>query len=183
MESYKVVDLIFGEERGTETLRGDTVKDFRIFSAGMLNSLDRFTGSGGSLFISGAYIGTDMVENSDSSAIHFAADVLHYIWRTNHATSIGTVVSTDQGRSVFPSKIAFNTDFGTGIYRVESPDAIEPVGQDAFRICRYESGSTSAGVAYKGAYKTVTLGFPFETIITEADRNEVMKRVIEFLEE
>lgn len=178
---YKVIDIILGEERGTGLFKGDTVKDFRVFTPAMIESLRRYTAKGGNLVISGAYIGTDMVENNDSAAIRFAADVLHFIWRSNHASAKGGVIATDHGASVFPSKIKFNTEFGPGIYRVESPDAIEPVGNGAFSICRYESGSTNAGVAYRGTYKTVALGFPFETIISEEDRNEVMKRILEFL--
>jgi len=146
----------------------------------MIRALIRYTAAGGNLLISGAYIGTDMMENRDSSAIHFAADVLHYLWRTNHATTRGTVIATDQGTSVFPEHVNFNTELRPDIYRVESPDAIEPVGNGAFRICRYESGNTSAGVAYMGSYKTVVLGFPIETISDLNSRTELMKRILNF---
>jgi hypothetical protein len=128
--------------------------------------------------MSGAYIGTDMNENRDSSAIHFASDILHFTWRTNHATKMGLVKSTDQGMSVFPNEINFNTSFNPDFYRVESPDAIEPYGDNAFRICRYASGSTSAGIAYKGRYKAVILGFPFETITGDDAKAELMKKVL-----
>jgi hypothetical protein len=180
MDKYHMADIIFGEERGTESFMKDSGKDFRVFTRPMIQAISRFTDLGGNVMISGAYIGTDMVENGDSAAIQFAADVLHYIWRSNHATTSGGVLAIDYGRSAFPARVDFNTEFGPEIYRVEAPDAIEPAGNGAFRICRYESGSTSAGVAYHGVYKTVVLGFPFETIVSETDRNEVMKGVIEF---
>jgi hypothetical protein len=174
------MDIIFGEERGTESFAKDSGKDFRVFTRPIIQAISRFTDLGGNVMISGAYIGTDMVENSDSAAIQFAADVLHYIWRSNHSTTRGSVLATDHGRSVFPPRVEFNTEFGPETYRVESPDAVEPAGNGAFRICRYESGSTTAGVAYNGVYKTVVLGFPFETIVAETDRNEIMRRVLEF---
>jgi hypothetical protein len=151
-----------------------------LFTAGFIKALSNFTKNGGNVFMSGAYIGTDMNENRDSAAIHFASDILHFTWRTNHATKVGLVKSTDQGVSVFPGELSFNTTFNPEIYRVESPDAIEPYGDNAFRICRYASGSTSAGIAYIGSYKAVILGFPFETITGDDAKAELMKKVLHF---
>ncbi len=179
-DRYRVADVIFGEERRTDnfTFNGN---DYKVFSSDMIRALTAFARPGKGIFISGAYVGTDMTEQNDSAAINFAADILHYIWRTGHATAKGDVVPTSQGREWFPQQIAFNTEFGKHVYRVESPDAIEPVGNDAFRLCRYLSGGTSAGVAYNGEYRSVVLGFPFETITSEESRNEVMKKILDFL--
>ena len=178
---YAALDVIFGEERGTTVFGKDSVMEFRLFTPGLIKAVSNFTVSGGPVFMSGAYIGTDMMENRDSSAIHFAADVLHYIWRTHHATSRGQLNTTEKGSGIFPENVQFNTEFNSALYRVESPDAIEPVGNGSFRICRYASGNTSAGIAYKGAYKTVVLGFPFETITDESSRGDVMEKIMKFL--
>jgi hypothetical protein len=177
---YRAVDIIFGEERGTESFNGTLVKDFRVITPALVNSINRYISNGGNLFISGAYIGTDMIENKDSLAIRFASDVLHYSWRTNHATRVGSVTVTDQAARFFPGQVQFNTADRPDLYKVESPDAIEPSGDGAIRIYRYTSGGCSAGVAYKGSYRTVVLGFPFETVLTDAQRTELMKRVMEF---
>jgi hypothetical protein len=178
---YKAVDIIFGEERGTDSFNRHSGKDFRVFTPAIIESISRYTRSGGNLFISGAYIGTDMVENKDSLAVRFASDILHFAWRTNHATKIGSVYATDRAVKLFPGQIQFNTGVNPDIYKVESPDAIEPSGNGAFRIYRYKSGDCSAGIAYKGSYRTVALGFPFETLLTDEQRIELMKRVMEFL--
>lgn len=45
---------------------------------------------------------------------------------------------------------------------------------------RYAENNLSAGIAYHGAYKTVVLGFPFETIRTEKERNELMHNILQF---
>jgi hypothetical protein len=177
---YPAVDLIFGEERGTSSFGRSTDKDFRVFTPAMMTAINRYTAAGGNLFISGAYIGTDMTENDDSLAIRFASATLHFIWRTNHATQVGSVYATGQGTKIFPRQLEFNTDKIPGLYRVESPDAIEPYGDGAFRIFRYKSGDCSAGIAYKGSYRTVVLGFPFETITTEVQRAELMGAVMKF---
>jgi hypothetical protein len=148
----------------------------------MMQRIGNFSGGGGSIFISGAYIGTDMVENADSAAIHFAENVLHFSWRTNHATNVGLVSATSEAGSNFPNQLRFNTTLNEQVYKVESPDAIEPAGKGAFRIYRYDSGSRSAGIAYKGDYRTVVLGFPFETIISAEQREEMMKDIMGFFE-
>jgi hypothetical protein len=178
---YPAVDIIFGEERGVKSLLKDPTRDFRLFTPDFIKAVQEYISVGGNLLISGAYIGTDMSENTDSAAIHFASDVLHFSWRTNHATTVGIVQATDAGASLLPSSFEFNTSWNSPVYRVESPDAIEPSGKGAFRICRYASGNTSAGVAYSGKYKTVIFGFPLETITDERQRMEVMSRVMQFL--
>ena len=177
---YQAVDIIFGEERGTESFNGSQGKDFRILTTPLIESISRYIQSGGNLFISGAYIGTDMIENKDSVAMHFASDVLHYTWRTNHATKKGLACVTDQAAQLFPNQIQFNTDDHPDLYSVESPDAIEPSGEGAFRIYRYASGGSSAGIAYKGNYRTVVLGFPFETVLTEEQRVELISHIMKF---
>jgi hypothetical protein len=178
--NYTAADIIFGEERGIISLKKPYETEFRVFTEGMIAALQKFASAGSNIFISGAYIGSDMVEQKDTSAIRFAADVLHYIWRTNHATTRGSVYATDEGRNTLPEQIQFNTAANAGIYRVESPDAVEPSGKGAFRICRYTSGNTCAGVSYIGSYRTVVLGFPFETIEGEKVREETMSKIMNF---
>jgi hypothetical protein len=177
---YAAVDIIFGEERGTPSLTDPQQKEFRLFTAGMIRSISRYTRQGGNLLISGAYVGTDMVENHDSLAIRFASEVLHYAWRTHHATRVGDIEATAQGRSVFPARLQFNTHSGSDLYSVESPDAIEPSGMGAGCIYRYTSGGCSAATAYKGSAHVVVLGFPFESVSTEQMRLDLISAVMKF---
>ncbi|MBN1143487.1 MAG: xanthan lyase, partial [Bacteroidales bacterium] len=178
---YRTVDIIFGEERGTPAPGGGQTHEFRVFTPEIIQAISRFTQQGGNVFVSGAHIGTDMIENNDSIAMRFARNVLRFTWRTSHATQVGKVYATDRGSSmnIFPEEIDFNTQQHATIYRVESPDAIEPCN-NAFRICRYLSGNCSAGTAYEGSYRTVVLGFPFETITHEQQRNLLMKNIMLF---
>ena len=46
---------------------------------------------------------------------------------------------------------------------------------------RYTAGGQSAGVAYAGAYRTVVMGFPFETILDDAERDKLMSNTLKFL--
>jgi hypothetical protein len=176
---FRAIDVIFGEERGSMSLNNTGSKEFRVFTPDMMKSIGHYLDHGGNLFISGAYIGTDMVENADTTAIHFASDMLHFIWRTNHATNRGEVEVTHYGATIFPTYLKFNTDAGKDIYRVESPDAIEPVGKGAHRIYRYSSGDACAGVMYFGKYKVLVLGFPFETL-EDKQQTEFMRSMMKF---
>ena len=65
-------------------------------------------------------------------------------------------------------------------YVVEAPDAIEPATKDAYTVMRYSESNLSAGVAYQGDYKTYIMGFPFEAVRTEAEREALMNAVLNF---
>ena len=54
-------------------------------------------------------------------------------------------------------------------YAVPAPDCIVPV-DTAFPVFTYVPGNQSAGIAYKGNYRTFVMGIPFESIQSEADR-------------
>ncbi|MFB3894986.1 MAG: fibronectin type III domain-containing protein [bacterium] len=74
-------------------------------------------------------------------------------------------------------------DNGTcGIYGVEQPDGILPVA-GATTTMVYTGTNIPAGVQYDSGSgcRIMALGIPFETIISESDRNTVMSRILSFL--
>jgi len=81
-----------------------------------------------------------------------------------------------------PQVLEFNTQFHPTQYKVESPDAIEPAGPEARTILRYAENNTSAAIAASGESNIVVFGFPFEAILSESTRNEVMASILDFLE-
>ncbi|MCU0457267.1 MAG: hypothetical protein MUE74_13290 [Bacteroidales bacterium] len=95
----------------------------------------------------------------------------------------GHVYATDYAKPSFSGKIGFNTGYSGSIYTAEAPDAIEPSGKGALCAFRYSESNASAGIVYKGSYSTVILGFPFETIINEDERNRLMMQVLDHLKE
>ena len=67
-------------------------------------------------------------------------------------------------------------------YAVESPDAITPSDDMGATIMRYSENNIPAGIASdRGSYRTVVLGFPFETIKDEDARESLMSDVLKFL--
>jgi hypothetical protein len=177
---YIAVDLLYGEERGIEPLFRSGKKDFRVFNPGTRETLRKYLSSGGNVLVSGAYIGTDPVENQDTATVEFLKEFLHYRWMTNHADNVGALKVTDEASLMFSLSLNYNVEYDPDIYKVEAPDGIEPVGDDAFRIYRYQSNGVCAAVGYSGAFKSVALGFPFETIPSDEERGELMKQILAF---
>jgi hypothetical protein len=180
MDKVSVIDWIAGEEKTTQGLMDGGKSEFSVYSHQMINRLTQFLNNGGNLFLSGAYIGSDLQLQPDSLANQFAKDKLHFKWQTGHASKGGKIVNTDNGKDLITHGFEFNTDANDSIYKVESPDALLPVGSNALSVLQYDETKTTAGVAYKGHYSTVVLGFPFETITSQSVRNELMKNILQY---
>ena len=80
----------------------------------------------------------------------------------------------------FSGEYRFVQDYNRTIYKVESPDAIEPKGKDAKVLFRYKGDNKTAGVCFDGKYRSVILGFPFETIETDRQRDALMGQVLKY---
>ncbi len=178
LSAYDNIDLLLGEEK-TTTYPHEKSR-FTIFTPSMRDKLTQFTAQGGNLLISGAYVGTDLRLMQDSTAIKFAAKVLHFRPQTNHASKTGEVEITSRLFNAKSEHLNFNTTFNPSIYTVEAPDAILPVGDESFTFGRYTENTKSAAVAYAGKYKTVILGFPLETITSTEQLNTFFKDIFNF---
>lgn len=181
IKPFGVVDVILGEEKTTPALRKKSIKDFQIYTRAFCNKLNELAENGKGIFLSGAYVASDLLNTGDSTAIKFARNVFHFQWRTNHAVSTGDVYATDEASASFIGNWTFNTGYDPAIYTVEAPDALEPDGGNANTIFRYKENNSSAGVAYKGKFSSVVCGFPFETIKTSQERKDFMAQVLNFL--
>jgi hypothetical protein len=179
---YKIIDLIFGEEKSTQFFNDTSRIDFRIYTPELMKKIEVVTQGGSGIFMSGAYVGSDLLIPDDSTAIKFAEKTLHFLPRTGHAVRAGKIYATDYAKPAFTGTFNFNTGYSPSIYSVEAPDAIEPAGKGAVCSFRYSENNTSAGVAFNGVYNTVILGFPFETILSEKQRELLMSQIIKFLE-
>lgn len=177
---YVAIDILLGEEKSTPSLKDPSVADFSIYTPGFMRKIDQITVAGGNILVTGAYPGTELMETGDSLALRFAAEMLHFKPRTGHASRTGDFYSTDYGRKWFDLQGEFNTGYSPEIYGVESPDGIEPAGGDAFSAFRYGGNNISAGVAWKGPYRTLVMGFPLETIGDEGTRTALVKQIMDF---
>jgi len=179
--SFSAVDIIFGEEKTTRRIYGIRKTDFTLFTAEMRKAISEFVSTDkAKVFISGAYVGADLDLCGDTLARHFAGEVLHYKFMTNHASRSGLVYPVNALKDYFPKEFSFIQDYNKTIYKVESPDAIEPMGKDAKVLFRYKGDNKTAGVCYDGNYHTLVLGFPFETISSEMERDEIMGQILKY---
>lgn len=185
MREYKYVDLILGKQCQTKMGRGGVKPlEFKTFSKPMQEAIAAYCRQGGNIFVSGAFVGTDLWDNrlatADEADKKFATEVLKYKWRVGQAAAMGKVKSVASPFPALTGNYTYYNEPNADSYVVESPDAIEPATQDAHTIVRYSENNLSAGVAYQGDYKTCVLGFPFESIRTDSEREALMNAVLTF---
>ncbi len=182
LEDFFALNLVMGKQKGTPSLMDKDSIRFRVFTPEMMAKVQQYAREGGNILVSGAYIGSDSKLYSDTVAMNFSRDVLGYSWRTNNATTLGKAGVTDAGRQWFDPEVEFVTLPNPHIYHVEAPDAIEAEGEQSSTVYRYTSGWMSAVVAHRAGHRVVAMGFPFETILTQGQRDSWMKNVMEFFE-
>jgi hypothetical protein len=189
-DGYFAVDLILGKQK--QIKRGGTGPfgiHYQAFSPDLQHVLAMYAQQGGNMIISGAYVATDIWDGveRDSLCIHFAEDVLKFKWRSDHASESGEIIAAPSPFKAFYNGelsnrplFRFNTRLNSTVYAVESPDALEPSCPEAFTIFRYKDNRFSAGVAYRGPYSTVVLGFPIETLSTPDERAQLVSQCLYF---
>lgn len=182
LSSYPVIDLILGKQRSSLVGRGVHGYEFEAFPDNLQQLLRDYTADGGALFVSGCYVASDLWESESSCDAdrNFAREVLHYEYAGGQAARTGKVRGVS-GRLPL-GECRFRQEPDAEDYAASAPDALNPVGPDAFPVARYAENDRTAGIAHAGEqYRTVVLGFPFETISTDAERDRIMNRILVFL--
>ncbi len=193
-----VVDLILGKQK--EIIKGNGAKEsqYKAFPDLLQRRLEDFCLQGGSLMVSGAYIASDLCNNKHSdeatklSDYRFATNILGVDLLLGQGSIDGKITTVPSPFKPFGAQehFTYTSAPSAASYWVESPDAIRPVGVDAATIMRYDETGLSAAVALDRAYETgsgvggyrvVSMGFPFETIESEATRTQVMREIMHFL--
>ncbi|WP_143864702.1 MULTISPECIES: golvesin C-terminal-like domain-containing protein [Bacteroides] len=167
LEDYPVVDYILGMEKEDPAHK----VYYKTFSSVMQRFITSYCQSGGNLFVSGAYVGSDMSGTQGNR--EFTEKILKYGYQ-NSMTDKSSNRINGLGRTITIPRTPNETS-----YAVPAPDCIVPV-DTAFPVFTYVPGNQSAGIAYKGNYRTFVLGFPFESIQSEADRATIMAGILGF---
>jgi hypothetical protein len=175
---YIMVDYLAGEERSTYMPKNDTVCHYQVWPGTMLDVLEDYLLGGGKLLVSGAHIASDMHVNQQDERI---GALLKFKWRTSNASRLGQVYSVDPAFAERKQLFRFNTGSDPVLYTVEGADALEPVDSTAITLMRYAENNMSAAVAFKGSYGVVSMGFPFETLVDQEMRDQVMRRTMNYL--
>lgn len=186
MGDYPVVDLILGKQRSCEMGRGTSGVEFEVFSDRLQDRIRDYTATGGALFASGCYVGSDLWNGieSDGDDKEFARRVLHISFNGDMATRRGVARVVASPMKMARQNINFNREPSRDFYAVESPGCISPFGKGAFIAMRYATNNQSAAVGYNGEnYRSMVMAFPFESILNESERHSLMRGVLNFLSE
>lgn len=181
--SFKLVDLILGEQKETFGAKrsADSINPpvFKAFPAELKNIISAYCKNNGNLFISGAYVASELFQKNDTTDIKFAQDVLKIKLGAAHAAKTGKVTVLNNFAENLEN-FSYCSEMNKNIYSVEAPDAVNPT-KESKTFLRYSENLFSAGTAYKNSYGVIVTGFPFETITDETARNRFMKSVLDFL--
>jgi len=185
---YRLMDVIMGKQKEIKTGSGKMPNRFKIYTPGMKDALSRFTAGGGSVLLSGAYVGSDLWDNaagsSDKAGQAFVKQVMGFEGLHGRASLDGTVIATDNPDHYLssPGAWTFVSKLNDKTYAVESPDAIRASDDRGFTWMRYgENGLPAAIASERDGYRTVIMGFPLETVTTVQERTSLMSRIMEFL--
>lgn len=160
LTAYDVVNFLYGADR-------------KGISPEIREALTRYCNQGGSLLISGAYLSDGKSKNAEGKT--FCQNVLKYADQGLTAPLSCEEVSGLNVRFRLPRHANETT------YAVPQSGYLYPTG-GSFSTFVYTSGNYGAGIAYRGNYRTFVLGFPFESIPEEGERNHVMKAILGFFE-
>jgi hypothetical protein len=165
LTDYDAVDLLLGLERND----GHSVNIYKTFSTLMQNALQRYTTHGGALLVSGAYIGTDMTQDTDR---RFLQTVLKSSWG-------GRSQAADNKVRGLGTEMAYWKALNEEHYAATSSDILQPV-KPAFTAMQYADGN-GAAVAYRSNYRLFVMGFPFECIQGEQKQAGIMRGILNYL--
>ena len=166
LSGISVTDLLLGLERKSS----GTSRNYKTFTPRLRQELKFFTQRGGSLLASGAYVASDMRDETDRQ---YLRDVLKCEYG-------GTNTDTSDKLRGMSAEITFHRQPNASHYAATSSDILLPV-EPAFATLLYDNGYAAA-TAYKGSdYRVVTLGIPFECITDSRMRESVMRGLIDFL--
>lgn len=174
MKDYKVVDFIMGvEKQGGKGSYLGYKHPYKTFPFELQGKIREFCNAGGSVFVSGAFIASDM--NGSASDRDFVNNVLHFAYAGTTDDLSGDLV-TGSG-----AKIRFSRKANEECYAVSRPDVLAPVGSKAFVSFVFDEDKQSAGVAYNGKYRVIATSIPFEAVSGEKQRVALIGAVMRYL--
>ena len=181
LTSYNIVDIILGKQRATTVGRGVAPVKYRCFSEPLQRAVTEYLGSRGALFVSGAYIGTDLFDCGTESDRTFAKSMLHFDFVAPHATE-GSTVTSQSRAAVRLGCREYNIcrDYRPDYYTVNSVDGLS-AAEGANVLLRYPDSRMAAAIGYKGDHSTFVMGFPFESITDSESRDCLILDIINYL--
>ena len=173
INKYKIVDWISGQESTAD----------ETFSNQEQQIVQHFLESGGRLFVSGSEIGWDLDYNGTSSDKDFYHNHLKAVYVADKVEDYSLDGTAD---GIFNGLSFSYGDGSHEVYKVGYPDGISP-SSGSIVCLKYNNSQYNAGIQFSGTNgnaetRIINFGIPFETIYPESVRNEVMARILSFLD-
>ena len=188
---YAAVDLICGKQVTTRIGSGAVPDRYTVFPEALQEALRKYAAAGGSIFLSGAYIGTDAWDQvypgtyparGSAKTQAFIQEVLGYKWVTNFGDASGTIVPKSGAPVQLSGPIQYNRLFSETVYRVENPDGIEPASAAAQTFLRYAGTNIPAATVFDdGTRRVIACGFPIEALTTEGAADALLRLSMRYL--
>ena len=163
--NYLAVIWLVGEESSLD----------ETFSTTEQNLLGAYLDGGGQLFVSGAEIGYDLVEQSGGAS--FFSNYL----KAGYAGDDAATYTAQGSAGIFAGLGSLTFDNGSFVYNVDYPDQLNVSGGSSANMTYTGGNGGTAGIQFEGDFRLVHLGFPWETIRGSA-RSEVMNRVLDYFD-
>lgn len=190
-----IVDLLCGKQVTVKIGSGAVPNRYEVFPAPLRNALKTHTENGGSIIISGAYIGTDVWSSiyptaadpeERAAAQSFVKETLGYMWLTDHGCYNGTIGASHNKvlnlKTAIKEPFEFHQTTNSTIYSVENPDGIQPADKFGTTFLKYADNEVPAAVAFTGkGYKVVSFGFPLETVKDERVMDTLFAESLKFI--
>lgn len=165
---FDLIDIVGGLERDAP----QNLRPHKLFTPTMRQRLTQCARRGTALFVSGAYLGSEL---STPEERDFAANVLHY----THADTLDAGNSetiTGLGKEITIYRTPCETH-----YAAQHPEVIMPADNATFSAFAYNN-LHGAGTAYGGTgARVVCTAFPFECIKERDTQRAVMRAILRFL--
>ena len=188
---YAVVDLICGKQVTTRIGSGAVPNRYTVFPEGLQNALRKYASAGGSILVSGAYIGTDAWDQvypgtyparGSAKTQAFIQEVLGYKWVTNFGDASGSILPKPGAPIQLSDPMQYNRLFSETVYRVENPDGIEPASAAAKTFLRYAGTNIPAATVFDdGTHRVIACGFPLETLTTDGAMDALLRVSMRYL--
>lgn len=167
LSDYDAVDLINGLEEDDS----HSLVHYKSFSTTLQRKIEDYVRNHGRIFVSGAYIGSDMTSDQETA---FLGRVLKVSYNGQNRDQVNPTV-TGMGQTMNVWRIVNESH-----YAAVSADVLN-AADGGYCAMKYADG-TSAAVAYDGSdYKAFTMGFPIECIKDTKTKSAILRGIMAFI--
>ena len=183
LENYDCMDFILGMEKtgGRSATNGEA---YQALTPTMQQRIADYLEQGGSLLLSGAYVGNDATHHTPNGS-HFMQNWL----KCQVGPSLPLPPTAGSRETIYTTTVKTGNNLSFTIPRtlneqqlaVTAPETFIPVAP-AFAALAYDDGNGCAAVAYPGEkFRTYVMGFPLECVRETDGRARLMAMTLRFL--